>query len=242
MASVGVRSSEAGAERASSNDVKPGAPPTARRTASEPGSFTFAAPSRSVTRWRTPPRAMRSATSAGVSCAVAGMTTTPSRIAASIVSQRGHDIGEHEEETVPLLNACVAKVTGDTTRAVGELREGDGLDRSVGVGHQLERMTRLAAGHDVEPIPGPIEGRELGPAELQGSLFRLASSIEEHLTRSLKSLGRSHAGEDPPRRRACRAPTSSPSPTLTHAPRARAGTQIALSLRMRVEPWRGCPK
>ena len=47
----------------------------------------------SATTWRILPRSMRSARSAWVSCVVAGLTTAPSFIAASVISHSGTTFG-----------------------------------------------------------------------------------------------------------------------------------------------------
>ena len=69
--------------------VKPGAPPTARRTERRAVLGTFRAHAASAMMCFTLPRAMRSSMSFSVSCVVSGMTTAPIFIAASIVSQSG---------------------------------------------------------------------------------------------------------------------------------------------------------
>ena len=74
------------ASAASSYVSQPSAAPTEILVQSPSRPANLAVSAAPATTWRTPPRSMRSVRSAAVSSVVAGMTTAPSRIAASIVS------------------------------------------------------------------------------------------------------------------------------------------------------------
>ena len=85
--------SRAGSRCASSQASQPGArPPTRMRMQSPATAASVATPASSVTTQRILPRAMRSPRSAAVSSVDAGLTTAPSFMAASVISQSGVDV------------------------------------------------------------------------------------------------------------------------------------------------------
>ena len=81
---------------------------------------------------------MRSAMSAGPSRVVAGMTTAPSFIAASMVSHSGDDVAEHEQDPVAALDAQLAQPVGDLVGPGGQLAVAE-LRAGVAVGDDPQR-------------------------------------------------------------------------------------------------------
>ena len=115
---------------------------------------------------RAPPRSTRSRRSAGPSSGVAGMTTAPSFIAASIVSHSSTWLPSMRMIRSPrphALRRAASSRPGWTARTARRTTSFCSAPSSSTI-HSAGRS--LPVGDRVEPVERPVERAELGPAEL----------------------------------------------------------------------------
>ena len=121
-------------------------------------SANFSVSADAVITWRTWPRSMRSARSRGPSSVVAGMTTAPSLMQASITSQSGIDVAEHEQHPVAAVDAFLLQPGGQLGRARGQLGVGQLVLVAVGVARSTAAAyVGLLGGEHVEPVEAEVE-------------------------------------------------------------------------------------
>ena len=126
----------------------------------------FAASRALTTTWRASPRSTRSTRSRGPSSGVAGMTTAPSFIAASVSLPQLDLVAEHHDHPIPAPDALLAQPVRDLVRASRQLGERAPAFAAVLLDDpQRESLTALG-GEPVEPVERPVELVDRRPAEI----------------------------------------------------------------------------
>ena len=126
-------------------------------------SANFSVSADAVTTCRTSPRSTRSARSRGPSSVVAGMTTAPSLMQASITSHSGATLPSTSSSRSPRSTPSARSQDASCAERVGQLGVGQLVLGAVVVHDPQRRDVGLLGGQHVEPVEAEVEVRQLRP-------------------------------------------------------------------------------